>query len=127
MERHLKYLGRDSWSRYVYEDQDGKLWKLTDCCSPRECCEERGDTFYSSCGNGFDGEPDCPMPKGDTVVLEPSTEPWMVFSHKGVELLSYTLRGTFVGEREETIFQLSRDHGIPKDEIETEIVEREVR
>ncbi len=127
MERHLKYLGRDSWSRYVYEDQTEKLWKLTDCCSPRECCEERGDTFYSSCGNSFDGEPDCPMPKGDTVVLEASTEPWMVFSHDGEELLSYTLRGTFVGEREETIRQLAEEHGIPEDEIETEIVEREVR
>lgn len=35
---HLKYRGRDSWGRYVYEDENGKLWKNTDCCSPRECC-----------------------------------------------------------------------------------------
>lgn len=58
---HLKYLGRDSWGRYVYEDENGKLWKNTDCCSPRECCEERGDTLCSSYDNEFDGEPDCHM------------------------------------------------------------------
>ena len=58
---HLKYIGRDDWGRYVYEDENGKLWKNTDCCSPRECCEERGDTLNSSAGNEFDGEPDCFM------------------------------------------------------------------
>ena len=58
---HLKYLGRDSWGRYVYQDENGKLWKNTDCCSPREVCEERDDILCSSCGNGFDGEPDCHM------------------------------------------------------------------
>lgn len=58
---HLKYLGRDSWGRYVYKDENGKLWKNTDCCSPRECCEERGDTLNSAAGNDFDGEPDCFM------------------------------------------------------------------
>ena len=42
----LRYIGKDSWSRYVYEDEDGKLWKLTDCCSPREVCEQRGDTAF---------------------------------------------------------------------------------
>ena len=59
--RRLRYIGKDSWSRYVYEDEDGKLWKLTDCCSPREVCEQRGDTLHSACNNSFDGEPDCPM------------------------------------------------------------------
>lgn len=58
---HLKYIGRDDWGRYVYEDENGKLWKNTDCCSPRECCEERGDTLNSSAGNEFGGEPDCFM------------------------------------------------------------------
>ena len=24
---HLRYLGRDSWNRYVYEDENGNLWK----------------------------------------------------------------------------------------------------
>ena len=58
---HLQYIGADSWDRYVYEDENGSLWKLLDCCSPREVCEQRGDTPHSSCGNTFDGEPDCPM------------------------------------------------------------------
>ena len=58
---HLRYLGEDSWGRYVYEDENGKLWKLLDCCSPREVCEQRGDTPHSSYGNTFDGEPDCSM------------------------------------------------------------------
>ena len=57
----LRYVGQDSWSRYVYEDEGGDLWKLTDCCSPREVCESRGDTPYSACNNAFDGEPDCPL------------------------------------------------------------------
>lgn len=57
----LKFIGTDSWSRYVYKDENGKIWKHLDCCSPREVCIERGDTLYSSCGNSFDGEPDCPM------------------------------------------------------------------
>ena len=51
--------------------------------------------------------------------------PWMVFTYEGRELLAYTLQGTFVGEREETIYLLSKEHGIPEDAIETEIVERE--
>ena len=58
---HLHYIGTDSWGRYVYEDENGKVWKLLDCCSPREVCEQRGDIPCSSCGNAFDGEPDCSM------------------------------------------------------------------
>lgn len=58
---HLRYIGTDSWDRYVYKDENGVFWKLLDCCSPREVCEQRGDTPHSSCGNTFDGEPDCPM------------------------------------------------------------------
>lgn len=57
----LKYLGEDSWNRYVYEDQNGKLWKHTNCLSSRLKCIERGDTLYSVIDNSFDGEPDCPM------------------------------------------------------------------
>lgn len=57
----LRYIGTDSWGRYVYEGENGRLWKLLDCCSPREVCEQRGDIPHSSCNNAFDGEPDCPM------------------------------------------------------------------
>lgn len=58
---HLNYIGIDSWSRYVYEDENGKLWKNVNCCTPREICEKRGDVLCSSVGNAFDGEPDCHM------------------------------------------------------------------
>lgn len=59
--RTLHYLGKDSWGRYVYEDENGQLWKHTDCLSPRELCIERGDLLCSACGNTFEGEPDCHM------------------------------------------------------------------
>ena len=58
---HLRYIGTDSWDGYVYKDENGVLWKLLDCCSPREVCEQRGDTPHSSCNNALDGEPDFPM------------------------------------------------------------------
>lgn len=59
---YLTYIGRDSHSRYVYrDDSTGTLWKHTDCLSPRNVCQKRGDTLYSSCLNAFDGEPDVPM------------------------------------------------------------------
>ena len=57
---HLQYLGEDSWGRYVYKDEHGKLWKQTDCCTPREVCE-RKYPLYSSAGNKYEGEPDCYM------------------------------------------------------------------
>lgn len=65
--KYLTYIGQDSWSRYVYQDENEKIWKLLDCCSPREACEARADTPYSSNGNAFDGEPDCPI-KDDIIV-----------------------------------------------------------
>jgi len=51
----LKYLGRDSWSRPVYEDSKGRLYVDVDPCKdqPPKIC-----TKYN---NEFDGEPDCPV------------------------------------------------------------------
>ena len=58
----VKFVGFGGYMEVpCYEDENGKLWKNTDCCSPRECCEERGDTLNSAAGNDFDGEPDCFM------------------------------------------------------------------
>lgn len=51
-------------------------------------------------------------------------EPWLVFSHCGKEVCAYTLRGTFAGERENTIRQLAADLGCAPEEITTEVVER---
>lgn len=58
---HLRYMGTDSWGRYVYIDENKKLWKHLNCCIPREACIELGDALYSSCNNCLDGEPDCHM------------------------------------------------------------------
>ena len=60
-EEQARILANKTTSLRGFEDENGKLWKNTDCCSPRECCEERGDTLNSSAGNEFDGEPDCFM------------------------------------------------------------------
>ena len=59
MEKHekltLTLLGRDSWSRPVYEGSDGNLYVDTDPCAdrqPRICTKYR---------NAFNGEPDIPV------------------------------------------------------------------
>lgn len=52
---HLKHLGRDSWNRPVYKDDDGVLWKDV---SPR--ADQNAD-LCTSVGNEFDGEPDTNM------------------------------------------------------------------
>lgn len=51
----LKYLGQDSWSRPVYKDESGRIWKDADPYSgtPEVLC--------SATNNDFDGEPDMPM------------------------------------------------------------------
>jgi hypothetical protein len=50
----LNYIGKDSWSRPVYKNEDGKLFKDVDSRKHRnpEIC-----TVYG----GFEGEPDTPI------------------------------------------------------------------
>ena len=48
-------------------------------------------------------------------------ERWMVFYHGDKELAAHTLRGSFTGEKEAVIELLAGEHGIPEDEIRTEI------
>nr|WP_325297192.1 hypothetical protein [uncultured Dysosmobacter sp.] len=52
------------------------------------------------------------------------TEPWLVFYHQGKELLAYTLRGTFPGERQDTIALLAAERGIDPAEITTKTENR---
>ena len=55
MKLTLTLLGRDSWSRPVYEGSDGRLYVDTDPAAgrpPRICTKYR---------NAFDGEPDTPV------------------------------------------------------------------
>ena len=50
----LKPIGTDSWSRPVYEDQNGRLWKdITLGRNKPNLC--------SAVNNAFDGEPDLPI------------------------------------------------------------------
>ena len=72
MEEHekltLTLLGRDSWSRPVYEGSDGNLYVDTDPCAdrqPRICTKYR---------NAFNGEPDIPVHAEFTFV--PHRDTW---------------------------------------------------
>lgn len=49
----LNFLGIDSWSRPVYEDQNGKLFKDINC--------DHGQINLCTVYGGFDGEPDTPI------------------------------------------------------------------
>lgn len=50
----LKPIGIDEWSRPVYQDQSGRLWKDVSLGSVRPC-------LHSASGNMFEGEPDEPV------------------------------------------------------------------
>ena len=52
---HLWHIGRDSRSRPVYRDEQGKLWKDV---NPKADCSAK---LCSVLDNTFDGEPDTPM------------------------------------------------------------------
>ena len=49
---------------------------------------------------------------------------WLVFFYGGKELLRYTLRGTFPGEREATMQRLAYENDIPVSAISFAIVTR---
>ena len=44
-------------------------------------------------------------------------EPWIVFFLDGKEICRYTARGSFPGEREETINLLAAEHDVPPSAI----------
>ena len=53
-------------------------------------------------------------------------EQWLVFRDKetGRELMAYTIRGTFKGERDATIELLAAENDLPPEQIETTIEKR---
>ena len=72
---YLKYKGRDSWDRPVYQDESGKLWKDVEPYSDRPA------HLCSACDNAFDGEPDIPMnamarSQNITVIYYPTRDVW---------------------------------------------------
>lgn len=68
MKLTLTLLGRDSWSRPVYEGNDGNLYVDVD---PRADCPPNICTKYR---NAFDGEPDMPVKAEITFV--PRRDTW---------------------------------------------------
>ena len=60
--KRLKFIGVDYWSRPVYKDEKGKLWKDTNlgCGTP---------DLYSASSNDFEGEPDMPI-KGEFEIVK---------------------------------------------------------
>lgn len=50
----LNFIGMDSWSRPVYEDENGRLVKDV---NPRKVWQPK---LCTALDNEFDGEPDCP-------------------------------------------------------------------
>ncbi len=51
-------------------------------------------------------------------------ELWVVFYYEDRELASYTLRGTFSGEREATVALLAAERNIPPEAVRAVIEER---
>lgn len=68
-ELRLKYRGRDSWDRPVYE-AEGKLYVDVD---PRR--DQRAD-ICTKCNNEFDGEPDMPVSGDFRITFEPGRDTW---------------------------------------------------
>lgn len=72
---YLKYLGRDSWDRPVYMDDEGILWKDI---NPRTGYKA---DLCTSVDNEFDGEPDMDMGsfkkyQNVSVVFVPARDVW---------------------------------------------------
>ena len=72
---HLKHLGRDSWDRPVYKDDNGVIWKDVEPRADREA------NLCTSVDNEFDGEPDTGMKylkayQNVLVIFEPKRDVW---------------------------------------------------
>jgi len=52
--KQLRFIGVDSWSRPVYRDENGKLWKDLNLGNGTL-------DLYKSSSNDFEGEPDYPL------------------------------------------------------------------
>lgn len=60
--RKLKFIGIDNWSRPVYRDEKGKLWKDANLGYGIP-------DLHSSSSNDFEGEPDTPI-TGEFEIVE---------------------------------------------------------
>jgi hypothetical protein len=61
--KKIRLIGVDSWSRPVYRDESGYLWKDVNLGS--------GEPYlHSASDNDFDGEPDMPITGGFEILTE---------------------------------------------------------
>ena len=72
---HLKFLGRDSWDRPVYMDDEGIIWKDVEPLAGRKAA------LCTSAGNELEGEPDMGMEQfkkyqNVSVVFIPERDVW---------------------------------------------------
>ena len=54
-------------------------------------------------------------------------EPWLIFLLDGKEICSYTMRGSFKGEREETVKLLAKELKVKPEDIKMEVRYRNAR
>lgn len=66
----LRHIGRDSWSRPVYEAEDGRLYVDVD---PRK---SRPPDLCTKWGSAFDGEPCDPVPAETLIRFIPERDTW---------------------------------------------------
>jgi len=65
----LNFIGRDSWSRPVYESE-GRMYVDVD---PRK---NRAPDICTKQGNAFDGEPNAPIPNDTDIEFIPKRDTW---------------------------------------------------
>lgn len=61
----LRYIGEDFWSRPVYQDQHGHLWKDIDLG------DNDNPSLHSVVNDEFEGEPDAPIRRQFTIRQKP--------------------------------------------------------
>ena len=69
MKKKLKFVGKDSFDRPVYRDENGKLWKDVNLGNGRPY-------LHNSTNNEFDGEPDSPITGEYTIIDEYIENPY---------------------------------------------------
>jgi len=57
----LQFIGVDYWSRPIYQDESGQLWKDVNLGRGRP-------SLHSATNNAFEGEPDMPITGGFEII-----------------------------------------------------------
>lgn len=65
--KKLRFIGIDYWSRPVYKDESGRIWKNVNL-------DYGKPAFYSATNNSFDGEPDTSINDEFEIVKQEDSE-----------------------------------------------------